>query len=211
MNDLFARYAALSTCQVSDSLGALGLPQLGLSGIYPIDPDVTMVGTAFTVTCRPAEESQGARIEYLGEIPAGAVVVIANGGRVDCSVWGGQRSLAARQRGAVGTVVDGAYRDVREHRALGYPVFGRSPSIVGSNGFANPVAWGETVEVAGVVVRPGDLVLGDVNGVVVVPVDAITAVLEHAETEAARERQISAAVAAGTDFFEARAAARNAR
>lgn len=211
MSDLRARYAALSSCQLSDSLGELGLPKLGLAGLLPFDPGFAVVGPAFTVTCRPASESVGARIEYLGEIVPGSVVVIANGGRTDCSVWGGQRSLAARQRGAVGTVVDGAYRDIREHAALGYPVFGRGPSVVGSNGFANPVAIGETVELSGVTVNPGDLVVGDANGVVVVPAAHVREVLEHAEAGAAEERQIAADVAAGRDFFEARAAARDRR
>jgi len=211
MSNIHTRLAALSTCQLSDTLGELGLPKLGLAGILPIDSTSVVVGPAFTVTCLPAADSAGRRIEYLGEIPPRAVVVIANAGRTECSVWGGQRSLAARQRGAVGTIVDGAYRDVREHQALAYPVFGRGPSIVGSNGFANPVAWGETVELAGVTVRPGDLVVGDANGVVVVPPGEVEAVLDHAEAAAEVERRIAADVAAGREFFTARAAARAGR
>jgi regulator of RNase E activity RraA len=204
--DTIARYRALSSCQISDSLAALGLPHRGAEGIVTLDLRAKIVGPAFTVRCAPAEESVGERIEYLGEIPPGAVVAIANAGRLDCSVWGGQRTLAARQRGAVGTVVDGAYRDVEEHAAMGYPVFARGRTVVGSAGVANPVATSETVVLGGVSIAPGDLVVGDASGVVVIPADRVGDVLEHAEAGAGEERRVVAAVEAGTDFFAARAA-----
>jgi 4-hydroxy-4-methyl-2-oxoglutarate aldolase len=168
---------------------------------------VKVVGPAFTVQCLPAAESRDARIEYLCEIPAGAVVVIANGGRTDCSVWGGQRTLAAHQRGAVGSVVDGAFRDVEEHVALGYPVFARARTVVGSAGFANPVASQVDVRLAGVDVAPGDLVLGDGSGVIVVPAARLAEVLEVAEATAADERRVATAVAGGTEYFKAKSGA----
>jgi regulator of RNase E activity RraA len=202
--DVIDRFRALSSCQISDALAELELPHRGLEGVVTLDLTARIAGPAFTVTCRPAEESVGRRIEYLGDIPAGAVVVLANQGRLDCSVWGGQRTLAARQRGAVGTVVDGAYRDVTEHADMGYPVFARGRTIVGSAGVANPVASGEAVEVAGVSVSPGDLVVGDASGVVVVPAEHVEEVLRVAEAGAAEERRVAAEVEAGRDFFEAR-------
>jgi regulator of RNase E activity RraA len=196
----------LSSCLVSDALAELGLPAHSLAGVVTLDLAARVVGRAFTVTCEPASESEGRRIEYLGDIPSGAVVVVANGGRTDCSVWGGQRTVAARQRGAVGTIVDGAYRDVPEHIALGYPVFARQRVVVGSRGYANPVATGEVVTMSGTTVHPGDLIVGDASGVVVVPAADAAAVVEIAMRDAENERRITDAVAAGEDFFEARAA-----
>ena len=209
--EIVDRYRAVSTCQVSDSLGARGLPRQGLAGIEPIDLSSNVAGSAFTVQCLPAEDAPHDRIEYLQDIPAGSVVVIANGGRTDCSVWGGQRTVAARQRGAVATVVDGAYRDVPEHLAMGYPVFGRQRTVVGSAGIANPVAAQQQVEVAGVPVQPGDLVLGDASGVIVVPTEHVMAVLNHAEAGALDEARVTEAVEAGQDYFEAKQATRDAR
>jgi len=197
----------VSASQISDALAELGLPARSLEGIQTLDLSARIVGTAFTVTCLPAAESAGERIEYLGEIPAGSVVVVANGGRVDCSVWGGQRTVAARQRGAVGTVVDGAYRDVPEHIALGYPVFARQRVVVGSRGYANPVRTQEAVQLSGMTVRPGDLIVGDASGVVVVPAERAAEAIAIAVREAAVERRVAEAVAAGVDFFEAKAAA----
>lgn len=201
--DVIERYRALSSCQVADALAELGLPHRGLDGIVTLDLDVKIVGSAFTVTCEPATSGRP-RIEYLQEIPSGAVVIIANGGRIDCSVWGGQRTLAARQRGAVGTVVDGAYRDIPEHRAMGYPVFARGRTVVGSAGIANPVASQEPVELAGVRVAPGDLIVADASGVVVVPAAAADRVLATAEAGAAEERRVIDAVESGTDYVDAR-------
>lgn len=201
---IITRYRAVATCQVSDSMGALGLPRRGLDGIEPIDITSHIAGPAFTVQCVPAARSGGQRIEYLPDIPVGAVVMIANGGRTDCSVWGGQRTLAARQRGAVATIVDGAYRDIPEHLAMKYPVFGLRRTVVGSAGIADPVAYAEPVEMAGVPVRPGDLVVGDASGVVVVPAAYLLDVLEHAEAGARAERRVTDAVAAGRDYFQAK-------
>jgi regulator of RNase E activity RraA len=185
-------------------MGALGLPREGLTGITPISDDVHIVGSAFTVSCLPASESAGARIEYLQDIPPGVVVMIANGGRTDASMWGGQRTLAAVQRGAVGTVVDGAYRDIPEHRAMGYPVFGLQRTVVGSSGYSNPVSSGQPIEMAGITVRPGDLVVGDASGVIVVPAEHVIGVLEHAEDGALAEQKVIDAVKAGRDYFQAK-------
>jgi 4-hydroxy-4-methyl-2-oxoglutarate aldolase len=202
---LIERYRAVSSCLVSDGLSELGLSPAGLDGIVTLDLSAKVVGPAFTVTCLPAAESENARIEYLADIPAGSVVTIANGGRTDCSVWGGQRTLAAHQRGAVGTVVDGAYRDIPEHLGMSYPVFARARTVVGSRGFANPVASQETIELAGISVFPGDLVLGDASGVVVVPSAHVREVLELAERDAADELRIAAEVRAGRDYFAVKA------
>jgi 4-hydroxy-4-methyl-2-oxoglutarate aldolase len=208
--EIVARYRAIATCQVSDSMGALGLPRRGIDGVEPIDVSSHVAGPAFTVQCIQADVAPDSRIEYLQDIPAGAVVMIANGSRTDCSVWGGQRTLAARQRGAVATVVDGAYRDIPEHLALGYPVFGLRRTVVGSANIANPVAAQQPIEMRGVPVRPGDLVVGDASGVVVVPAEHVVAVLEHAEAGAAAERHVIDEVEAGVDYFEAKRAARDA-
>jgi regulator of RNase E activity RraA len=201
---MIERYRALSSCQISDALAELGLPHRGLEGVVTLDLSAKIVGPAFTVTCLPADESVGRRIEYLGDIPAGAVVMLANGGRLDCSVWGGQRTLAAKQRGAVAAVVDGAYRDIPEHASMGFPVFARGRTVVGSAGVANPVASQEPVTMGGLDVSPGDLVLGDASGVVIVPAAEVERVLGIAEAGAAEEQRVVAEVAGGRDFFDAR-------
>jgi 4-hydroxy-4-methyl-2-oxoglutarate aldolase len=208
--ELTERLALLSACQVSDGLGAAGLPRDGLLGVFPIEPARRIVGRAFTVYFRPAAEMASRKIEYLGAVSPGEVIVLGNHGRLDCSVWGGQRTIGAQQRGAVATVIDGAYRDVDEHRELGYPVFGRAPTVTGSSGYTVPVATGETLTISGIVIRPGDYIVGDASGVVVIPQDRAEEVTAHAERITAEEQRIAAAVTAGADFTTFRADTRAA-
>jgi regulator of RNase E activity RraA len=192
-DDLLQRAGPLSTCQISDGLAACGLPPDGLDGLYPISGAAKIAGPAFTVTFRPHALAADA-IDYIDLIPKGAVVVLANEGRLDCSVWGGQRSIGALRRGAVGSIVDGAYRDVEEHQQLRFPVYGRAPTIVGSRGVVVPVAIGEDAVLAGRKVSTGDLIVADRSGVVTVPIGQARKVLDAATRIAEEEEDIAAAV-----------------
>jgi 4-hydroxy-4-methyl-2-oxoglutarate aldolase len=203
-SDVIARYRVLSPCTISDVLASLGVGRAALDGIITVDLEATVVGPAFTVTCEHPSTSTRDRIEYMEEIIPGSVVVVTNEGRVDCSVWGGQRTVAARYRGAVGSVVDGAYRDIPEHIAMGYPVFARARTIVASQGYSNPVAIQETIHIGGVAVSPGDLIVGDASGVVVIPAEHIEQALVLSEGITAKESWIIEQVEQGKDYFEAK-------
>jgi hypothetical protein len=107
--ELTERLARLSASQVSDGLGAAGLPRDGLLGVFPIEPARHIAGRAFTVYFRPAAEAADRKIEYIAAVSPGDVIVLGNHGRLDCSVWGGQRTVGALQRGAAAT------RDLLKH------------------------------------------------------------------------------------------------
>lgn len=202
--DLIARYRLMSPCTISDVLVSLGVERAVLDGIITLDLDAKIVGPAFTVTCEQVATSMRDRIDYMEQIVPGSVVVVTNGGRIDCSVWGGQRTVAARSRGAEGTVVDGAYRDIPEHIAMGYPVFARARTIVASQGLSNPVAIGETVRIGAVSVSSGDLIVGDASGVAVIPAEHIEQALVLSEAATAKEQWILDQVQSGRDYFEVR-------
>jgi len=203
-SDVIERYRLLSPCTISDALASLGVGRSALDGIIPAELDAKVVGPAFTVTCEQPATSTRDRIDYMEEIIPGSVVVVTNEGRVDCSVWGGQRTVAARYRGAVGSVVDGAYRDIPEHIAMGYPVFARARTIVASQGYSNPVATQETIRIGGVAVSPGDLIVGDASGVVVIPAEHIDQALVLSEATTAKESWIIEQVEGGSDYFQAK-------
>ncbi|HEY1622851.1 MAG TPA: RraA family protein [Streptosporangiaceae bacterium] len=192
MSDLIDRYLKVTTCQVSDALHASGLYALGLVGIAPLDPARRVAGPALPVSFSQEPGAEERRIEYLERVTPGDVLVIANG-RMDCSCWGGQRSIRAIRRGAVATIVDGSYRDVEEHQAVGYPVWGRGRAVAGSRHAGAPVSAGETVRIGQCAISRGDVVLADASGVVVVPAAAAAEVLARAETLAAAEAEVSAA------------------
>jgi regulator of RNase E activity RraA len=203
---LVERYCRLSTCVVSDAMDQLGIRRGGCVGILPLEPSTRIAGPAFTVRFVPKAGVPAPLPEYMDKPRPGDVVVIANSGRLDCSGWGDLRSLAAQQRGLAGTVVDGAYRDVEEQRSIGYPVFGRSAIMANTTGVVALAAVNEPVEIAGVPVRPGDFILADASGVLVIPAADVDRVLEAAERHAAVEERIVAAIRGGMSFEQARRA-----
>lgn len=184
------RLSAHNTAQLSDVMDDLGIRDRVCVGIVPLPGSRPIVGPAFTVDFRPLEAGDGHFPEYMGQVPAGAVILIANQGRTDHAAWGGIRSAGARQRGATGTVVDGCYRDVEDHRAQDYPVYGRGSIPRNYRRYTWPARVQEPVTCAGVSVSPGDWVVGDVSGVVIVPADRVEDVIEGAAKLLARERRI---------------------
>src|SRR5262249_32342454 len=142
-------------------------------------------------------------LETIAAANPGDVVVVDHGGRLDVNSFGGIASFAARRRRLAGVVIDGVTRDVDEMKALRFPAFGRGviqQSVRGRCAFG-----GRDVEVGlgGVLVRPGDLVVADPNGVVVVPWDRVEEVLRIAQECAAVEKKVKAWIARGVDPVEA--------
>lgn len=199
------RLRQLDTCALSDALDTLGLPG-ATTGLRPLWAAPTPVaGRARTVLAgpprdgAPAQHIAAAAIDAAGD---GDVLVIANGGRVDVSSWGGILTQAAARRGIGGVVVDGACRDIAESEEHGYPVFGRAVVPVSARGRIVQLAMEEPVDIAGVAVHPGDLVLADRNGVVFVPATEAERVLGLAERIVARESAMAEAVRAGHPVTE---------
>ena len=199
------RLRRLDSCAVSDALDTLGLPgaTTGLRPLWPVR--VTVAGRARTVLAGPRRSGGPAHHIAAAAIEAAGpndLIVIANGGRIDVSSWGGILTLAARRRGIGGVVVDGACRDIAESEEHGFPVFGRAVVPVSARGRIVQLAMEEPVEVAGVMVHPGDAVLADRDGVVFVPSAELDRVLGLAERIVARERAMAAAVRGGQPVTE---------
>ncbi|MGH3301865.1 MAG: RraA family protein [Streptosporangiaceae bacterium] len=127
----------------------------------------------------------------------GDVIVVAAGGRVDAAGWGGVLSLAAMVRGVRGVIVDGACRDVDESATLGLPVYALAAVPATARGRQAEVGWNTPVDVAGVRVSPGDLVVADGSGVVFVPAGRAGDVVAAAERIAAREAAMAGRLRAG--------------
>lgn len=160
------------TCDLSDALGHTG--GLG-AGFRPLWPGATFAGPAMTV--RTLGSDLGAVYRAIDLAPPGSVLVIDTHGTRHFAFWGERTTRAALERGIRGAVIDGACRDVTAVRALGFPVVctGTVPQAGrrGEHGEVNvPVALG------GLPVRPGDLIVGDDNGVVVVPAADVQRVVE---------------------------------
>jgi regulator of RNase E activity RraA len=178
------RLAALDSCAVSDALDSLDIAGVAL-GLVALTIPERIVGRAVTVQLVPVGEVQSGN-RHLGTtaiVSAGPndVIVVEHGGRCDVAGWGGLLSLAASVRGIAGVVVDGAVRDVDEGRDLAFPVYGRVGVPRTARGRVAERATNVDVEISGIPVSPGDLILADGSGVVVVPAASEDAVLVRAE------------------------------
>ena len=161
------------------------------STIKPRIDDQRICGPAATVLEAATDEFVPPQhaLDLIDETPAGSVIVISiMGGESEVAVWGGLMTAGAVANGHAGAVLDGGVRDLAEiRRDYGFPVYARSVSPGTTLGRYKTVASQVPVQVGGVIVHPGDLIVGDIDGVVVVPQAQAEAVLAMAQEIDARE------------------------
>jgi regulator of RNase E activity RraA len=198
-DDYVARLARLDSCTVADARDQLGLSDAVVTGLSNLTGTTRIAGRVITVQLGPPRPELPARHLCTAAIEAagtGDVIVVAHAGRTDCAGWGGNLSRAALVRGARGTVVHGAVRDIDEARDIGYPVYASAATPRTARGRAQEQAWGVPVDIAGVSVDTGDYVIADGTGIVFVAAADAARVLAAAEAIAASEATMAAAITA---------------
>lgn len=193
-----------STATISDALDRLGRDGAML-GIAPLANGQRIRGRAYTVKYVPAGDPPGTVGDYLDLVEPGQIVVIDNDGRLDATVWGDILTAMAHTKGVAGTVIDGVNRDVAKALELGYPIYSRARFMRTGKDRVEVLAEQVPVNIGGVKVSPGDLIVGDDDGVVRVPRDIEDEVFRVAAEIDEREDAILAAVLAGKSIAEARA------
>lgn len=163
-------------------------------GLVPIDFGSRVCGPA--ETCRCAVGDNLALHRLLATAPAGSVLVCDAGGLDDVGYFGELMALDARNRGLLGLVIDGAVRDGAALREIGFPTFHRG-FAPGSAAKRVAAAVGEPVEVSGVPVAPGDIIVADGDGVLVVPAPAWESARERAWRLEDEERDLRDGLARG--------------
>jgi len=157
-------------------------------------PRPRLCGPAYTVRILGCETA--AVLWAVEQAPRGSVLVIDTGDSGISPVWGGTSTLASSLRGLAGVVTNGLVRDLDEIQALGFPVYATGVCVQGT--LKNHPGWtGEPVSVGGVIVRAGDIVVGDSDGVVVVPVERVDEALVKARQQRAKEEARDARIRAG--------------
>jgi 4-hydroxy-4-methyl-2-oxoglutarate aldolase len=199
--------SALTSAIISDSLDSLGIRTQVLAWeIAPIGTGSRAAGRARTIQFAPTEtdpeDPYGAAMDFIDGLVPGSVAVIATGADARTAYWGELFSAAAKGHGAVGAVCDGPVRDVAKIRAVGLAVFAPGSRPVDFRGRMRVVSAGEPVRCGGVLVAPGDLVVADDDGVVVVPAVAETEVLARAVERATAERTVLAELLEGASLRE---------
>lgn len=204
IEDVHRALAELSATDISDALDRVGIAGQCL-GIAPLDRRFRLVGQAWTLRYAPVGVDAGTVGDYIDDLEAGQVVVIDNAARTDVTVWGDLLTSTATRNGVAGTVIDGVCRDVGRSLELGYPIFARGTFMRTGKDRVRVDAINEPVTVGGIRVSPGDWLLGDGDGVVVIPSRRAEQVLETAVEISAAEAHIRRAVDSGASLREARA------
>jgi len=187
--------AALSAALLSDVMDGLGLTDRAMRPfVRPLDETMTLVGRARTglympvYSVAPGENPYEMEIALVDDLKAGEIAVLACGGPTErIAPWGELLSTASMARGAAGCVTDGLVRDVRQIRAMRFPVFHGGIGPLDTKGRARMMERDIPVQCAGVAVRSGDIVFGDADGVVVIPREHGAAVLAKAREKAQGE------------------------
>ena len=203
---LVALFEGLDTPGVSDALDKLGLPGQCL-GVAPLDNySKVIVGPAFTVQYVSASVPPGTVGDFIEDVLPGDVVVIDNGGRTDCTVWGDIMTQYAGSRQIAATVIDGVCRDVNKALGDGYPVFSKGRFMRTGKDRVQVQSVNQPVSVGTARVCARDIVVADANGVVIVPRARAAEVAACARQIESVEADIRALIAQGKTLKEARTA-----
>lgn len=198
---------SLYTAVIGDVLDTLGrLHQFLPSEVRPLQPTMRITGRAMPVLLADVYGAQekpfGRLTEALDALTPGDVYLTRQG-RQECAAWGELLTTAAIARGAVGAVIDGFHRDTRQVLSQDFSLFSRGAYGQDSGARSAVIDYGVPIEIGGISVSPGDLVVGDIDGVVVIPADIELEVLERALVKASAEKVVRSAIEKGMSTTEA--------
>jgi regulator of RNase E activity RraA len=182
----------LTSSVISDVLDTMGIRNQAMSTwIRPLDSEMKVVGRVATMLMtdqyEPDKDTFGLQMKTIDELRKDEVLIVCSNGSNRAALWGELLSTAARARGARGTIVDGPARDIKQILSSGYPTFSKGIKPTSSKGRVIAIDNACPVVVGGVKVNPGDIVFGDVDGIIVIPKaiadNVITEALEVVERE----------------------------
>jgi 4-hydroxy-4-methyl-2-oxoglutarate aldolase len=206
--DLLPALDALYSPVVADVLDGLGYRRQVLSPhVRALTPVQRISGRVFparavTVDEIPAEPYK-LEIAAVDAMRAGDVLVVDAGDDRTCGFWGELLTTACLYKGVRGVVMTACTRDLWKIKDLNFPVFGLGSHAADSKGRADIVAIGEPITIAGVAAKRGDFVLGDEDGVVIVPAEVAGKAVRLAQKKAAEENAVRSALALGMPMGEA--------
>ena len=173
--------------------------------LKPLRPERTVAGLAFTVKSAPNVKITGEmtfRTQMLTELPADSMVVWDTSNDERATLWGGVMTATATGLGVKGAVIDGGIRDTHQILEKDFPVFYKHRIPNGSLGRCLITHYQIPIKIGDAVIKPGDVVLGDIDGVVIVPRDIAYDVLVRAEEIKANEKKIFSWVAEGQTIHQ---------
>jgi 4-hydroxy-4-methyl-2-oxoglutarate aldolase len=196
-----------NTGMINDALALAGLNG-GIKGVRPArgSEDSAILGRVATVLFgSPRPDSPKLNMyQTIRDTPAGSVLVI-DGKGMDCHFTGDNQGACAKHQGLAGMVVYGGARDIAGYRAMGMPLYCTGSATVDKPSDIQICGYNVPVEVAGVTVRPGDVIIGDEDGVVCIPAEALSVTLEKLQIIFGVEEAMEKAIAVGASVDEIKA------
>ncbi len=206
VKEICERYEKLYTGAINDVLRERCMLDQNLpSDIMPLRDEMTVCGVAFTVKSSPNVMIQGEmtfRAQMLDEMTPEGLVVWDTSGDTEASLWGGVMTATAIQKGLRGAVIAGGIRDTKQILEQEFPVFYKYRTSNGSLGRCLITHYQVPVKIGKVTVRPGDLIFGDIDGVLCVPREIAYDVLIRAEEIERNEDEIFKWVRSGETIQE---------
>ena len=199
---------SLYSAVVADALDAFGRRhQSPRVSLRPLTCPGVLIGrcrtTLWAEMAHPDPQPYAKELEAVDGCRPGDVLIAAAGGSMRSGIWGELLSTAARSRGCVGAIVDGAVRDVAKMTAMGFPVYARGTHPCDSKDRQRVIDIDVPVEIGGVTFSPGDLVMADADGIVVVPQEIEPRVIQYALDKVRGENAVRAAILEGMAATEA--------
>jgi regulator of RNase E activity RraA len=201
LEELCERFEKLYTGAVNDVLREMCLPNQALpSNIVPLRDEMVVCGEAFTVKAVKDPTMGGemeVRVEMLDDLRPGHVVIWNANGDDHASHWGGVMTQASKKRGCRGAIIDGGLRDTKDVLSQDFPIWYRYRTSNGALSHTKIVGYQVPIFVGDIIIKPGDILLADIDGGLVIPRKIAVAVLERAEQIERNEGEIKEWVAAG--------------
>ncbi len=206
--DLATILSSLYSAVVSDVLDGLGFRNQALSSqVRPLTKTRRVCGRVFTARAVPTTEIPPEpyvlQIAAVDALKGGEVLVVDGQGTCSCSFWGELLTTACLHKGVHGVVMSACTRDMWKINDLAFPIFGIGYHPGDDKGRLEVVEIGQPITIAGVKTKPGDLLLGDEDGVVIIPIEAAADTIRKAGEKASGENLVRDALAAGMPVGEA--------
>jgi 4-hydroxy-4-methyl-2-oxoglutarate aldolase len=199
-----ARLMALATSNLSDALDQLQI-RGAVIGVLPMWGSTKIVGRAQTIRMTATGMTKSTThlgVDAIAASSVGDVIVIDNRGDIHNNCWGEILSMGAHMKGVSGVVIDGAARDIDMCEAFNFPVHARAAVPITARGRIAQEAWNIPIRLGDVQVRPGDVVVADINGVVILPAEKVSEIIEAAEQLASKEAAMVEALRRGESITE---------
>jgi regulator of RNase E activity RraA len=198
------RLERMATTNLSDALDKVGV-RGAIIGIRPMYECPKIVGKAVTIKITAAGAVKSAHhlgVRAIDAAEPGDVIIIDNRGDLHNNCWGEILSMGAKAKGVAGVVVDGAARDIDACREFGFPVYARGTVPLTARGRIMEESFNQVVRIGDVQVGPGDVIVADINGVVIIPQGVLDEVLAAAEEIFEKEEAMVEELRRGVNILE---------